>query len=49
MLIKQLEMNLAGLRQLRGYVGKGVGSHVLEILIEEGEAKLTEVKKRLVN
>jgi hypothetical protein len=48
-LIKQLETTLLGLRHLRGYVGKGVGLQMLEVLIEEGEAKLAEVRKRLVN
>jgi len=48
-LIKQLESTLLGLRQLRRYVGKGVGLQMLEVLIEEAEAKLAEVRKRLVN
>ena len=48
-LIKQVESTLLGLRQLRRYVGKGVGLQMLEVLIEEAEAKLAEVRKRLVN
>jgi hypothetical protein len=47
-LIKQLEATLLGLQQLRGYVEKGAGSTVLESLIEEGETKLEEVKRSLM-
>lgn len=48
-LIKQLETTLLGLHQLRNYVGKGVAAQMLHVLIEEGEAKLAEVRKRLAN
>lgn len=48
-LIKQLETTLLGLHQLRDYVGKGVAAQMLHVLIEEGEAKLAEVRKRLAN
>lgn len=48
-LIKQLEATLLGLHQLRDYVGKGVAAQMLDVLIEEGEGRLSEVRKRLVN
>jgi hypothetical protein len=35
------------LRQLRGYVNKGVGDTMLQILIEEAEAGLAELKSKL--
>ena len=47
-LLRQLEATLLGLKQLRGYVGQGVGKDVLAELIEEGEAKLAEVKRKLI-
>jgi hypothetical protein len=47
-LLKQLEATLLGLRQLRGYVGQGVGQQMLEELIEEGETKLSEMKRKLI-
>lgn len=47
-LIKQLEATVLGLRQLRSYVGKGVAAEMLEILIDEGEAKIAEVKRKLM-
>lgn len=36
-LLRQLEATLLGLKQLRGYVGQGVGKDVLAELIEEGD------------
>lgn len=47
-LIKQLEATLLGLEQLRDYVGNGVGREMLELLIEEGQTKLGEVKRELI-
>ncbi|MFL6303804.1 MAG: hypothetical protein ACJ72H_09690 [Candidatus Sulfotelmatobacter sp.] len=47
-LIKQLEATVLGLQQLRGYAGNGVGQEMLEGLIEEGEAKIAEVKRKLM-
>jgi tRNA threonylcarbamoyladenosine modification (KEOPS) complex Cgi121 subunit len=41
-----MEATLAGLRLLRGYVGKRVAAEMLEVLIEEGESKIiVEVKR----
>ena len=37
-----------GLKQLRGYVGDGVGAAMLEVLIEEAETGLANVKRRLI-
>jgi hypothetical protein len=47
-LIKQMESTLLGLKQLRHYVGKGIGSEMLEVLIEEGDATLVEIKRKLI-
>jgi hypothetical protein len=47
-LIKQLESTMLGLRQLRELVGKGVAQHMVDELIQEGEIKLTELKRRLI-
>ena len=47
-LIRQLEATLLGLKQLRGYVSQGIGKDMLEELIEEGEEKLAEVKRKLI-
>lgn len=44
-LIKQMESTVLGLKQLRDYVGNGIGREMLELLIEEGEAKLAEIKR----
>ena len=47
-LIKQMEDTLAGLRILRSYVGGGIAAEMLEVLIEEGESKIIEVKRKLI-
>lgn len=47
-LVKQLETTLLGLRQMRVYVGRGLGLRMLDEVIEEAETKLAEVKSRLV-
>jgi len=47
-LLKQLEATLLGLRQLRGYVGRGPGLMIVEVLVEEGEKKIAEVKSKLM-
>jgi hypothetical protein len=47
-LIKQLEATLLGMKQLRSCIGKGDGSEILEVLIEEAETKLAEIKRRAI-
>lgn len=47
-LLKQMETTVLGLKQLRGIIGNGVGHHMLEMLIEEAEAKIREVKRRII-
>ena len=47
-LVKQLETTLLGLRQIRAYVGSGVGLRMLDEVIEEAERKLAEVRKKLI-
>jgi hypothetical protein len=47
-LVRQIKATLFGLKQLRSYVGKGVGQQMLELLIEESETKLAEIRRRLI-
>jgi hypothetical protein len=47
-LIKQLDAMLVGLEQLRPYVGNGVGREMLDLLIEEGQTKLAEAMRKLI-
>jgi hypothetical protein len=46
-LIKQMESMLHDLKRLRNYVGKGVGLHMLVILIDDCDAKLSEIKRKI--
>ncbi len=47
-LIKQLESTRLGLKQLRGYVGSDLGEQMLQLLIEEGDTSLAEIKRKLI-
>ena len=47
-LIEQMEAIVLGLKQLRKFVGKGVATEILELLIRDGETKIAEVKRRVV-
>ncbi len=47
-LVKQMEVTLLGLRQLRGYVQKGPGLEILDTLISEAETKLSEIRRKMV-
>ena len=47
-LIEQMEATLLGLKQLRNYVGTDLGQRMLQLLIEEAELKLAEVKRKLI-
>jgi hypothetical protein len=47
-LVRQMEALLLGLQQLRGYVGSGVGKAMLDVLIQEAEVGLEEVKQNLI-
>ncbi len=46
--MKRMEATLLGLKQLRGYIRGGVGEEMLELLIEEAESGLAEVKRKLI-
>ncbi len=46
--LKRMESVLIGMKQMRGYVGKGVGREMLESLIEEAELQIEEVKRRVI-
>lgn len=47
-LIKQLEATVLGLQQLRSYIGNGIEAEILESLMTEGETKIAEVKRKLM-
>ncbi len=47
-LLKQMESNLLALKQLRDYVGNWVGKEMLEVLIEDNETQLAEIKRKLI-
>ena len=45
--LKQMEDLLLGLNQLRSYVGTEIGSRMLATLIEEAEAKISEIRRQI--
>lgn len=47
-LIKQMEATLLEMQQLRRYT-RGIGRAMLEVIIDEAEHKLAEVKQRIVH
>jgi hypothetical protein len=47
-LIKEVDAVLLGLRQLRGHVGEGVGAQMVEVLIEDVEKRLAELKRKVI-
>ena len=46
--MQQMEAVLLGLRQLRGYVGGGVGKEMVEVLIQETEVGLEQAKRNQI-
>ena len=47
--LKRMEANLVGMKQMRHYVGHGVGKEMLESLIEEAEEQLAEIKRKIIH
>ncbi|HKU23952.1 MAG TPA: hypothetical protein VJQ54_00700 [Candidatus Sulfotelmatobacter sp.] len=47
-MLRQLESTVIGLKELRGYVGEGLGKQMVEELIAEGEHRLEELKRKLI-
>jgi hypothetical protein len=45
--LAQMQSNLLGMKQMRDYVGHGLGGVMLEVLIEEAEWQIGEIKRRL--
>ena len=45
--LAQMESNLSGMKQMRDYVGQGLGRVMLEALIEEAEWQIAEIKRKL--
>jgi len=46
--LTQMQSNLSGMKQMRDYVGRGVGREMLEALIEEAESQVAEIKRKLI-
>jgi hypothetical protein len=46
--LRLMESTLAGMRQVRQYVGEAA-TEILDSLIEEAEVKIGEIKRRVVN
>lgn len=46
--LKRMESILLGMKQMRGYVGERLGKQMLESLIEEAEAQIAEVKRKVI-
>ena len=46
--LKRMEPSLMGMKQMRGYVGKGLGKEMLNSLIEEAESQITKIKQGVV-
>jgi hypothetical protein len=45
--LAQMESNLLGMKQMRDYVGHGLGRVMLEALIEEAESRIADIKRKL--
>ena len=45
---KQMESNLLGMRELRQHIDSNLGTEMLDLLIEEAELKIAEVKRNLM-
>jgi len=46
--LKRMEATLLGMKQMRRYVGNGLGKEMLELLIEEAEAQIADIKRRVI-
>ena len=45
--LKQMESNLLGMRELPQYIDSNLGTEMLDLLIEEAELKIAEVKRNV--
>ncbi len=46
--LKKMEATLLGMKQIRKYVGKGLGREMLDSLIEDADSQIAEVKRKLI-
>lgn len=46
--LKRMEATLLGMKQMRHYVGDGLGKEMLESLIDEAEAQIADIKRRVI-
>ena len=47
LLIRRMESTANGLQQLRGCMGTRIGEDMLDVLIQEAQAGLVEIKRKL--
>jgi hypothetical protein len=46
--LKRMESTLLDMKQMRHYVGHGLGKEMLESLIEEAEEQLADIKRKII-
>jgi hypothetical protein len=46
--LKRMEAISMGMKQMREYVGKGLGREMLDSLIEEADSQITEMKRKVM-
>jgi len=46
--LKRMEAILTGMKEMREYVGTGLGKEMLSSLIEEGESQIMDIKHRVI-
>jgi methionine aminopeptidase len=46
--LKRMEATLLGMKQVRQYVGHGVGKEMLDSLIEEAEVQIADIKQKII-
>lgn len=46
--LKRMEAILLGMKQMREYVGRGLGKQMLDSLIEEADSQITEIKRKVI-
>ena len=46
--IKRMHATSIGMKQMRRYVGHGLGKEMLESLIEEADSQIAEIERRVI-
>ena len=47
--LKMMEATLLGMQLVRRYLSKGFGVEELDLLIQEAECQIAEIKRRIIN